>query len=362
MGLRKSRQSHIGTQARRRRTQVAGGDTSTAFGRFSIENRRYIGSKVRLLDEIFASIPKRYRGGHFIDIFGGTGVVTSRAISLFKSVTINDHLYSNQVVYRGFFGRGRFSQTRLTELTAALRRLRLPEDSYFADEFGDRYFSMHDALRIASIREKLDQWKPDLSEREFAILLASLIYSVDRAARTVGHYETFLKSSSLRTDFHFDLISPLRTSPVKIYRADANALARRVCGDVAYVDPPYNSRQYSRFYHVLETLTKWDRPQLEGVARKPPTENSSLYCKTSAPETFADLIANIDARLIVVSYNNTYNSRSNSSRNKIRLEQIDQILRRRGKVSRRSIQVNHFNAGRSNLPDHREYIFSCMTS
>jgi adenine-specific DNA-methyltransferase len=280
----------------------------------------------------------------------------------FQKVTVNDHLHSNHVIYKGFFGNGKYSEPRLVKISDSLRKLRTPKDSYFADEFGGRYFSIPDALQIAAIRERLHQLKNDLNDREFNLLLASLIYSVDRAARTVGHYEAFLKSYSIRTEFRFDLIKPFNNASVDIHQQDANSLARRVRGDVAYVDPPYNSRQYSRFYHVLETLTKWDRPKLAGVARKPPSENSSLYCKTSAPTAFADLIENLDSRLIVVSYNNTYDSRSHSSRNKISLQQIRATLESRGKVSSKSIRLNHFNAGKSDLADHREYIFVCKTS
>ncbi|MBU4457771.1 MAG: DNA adenine methylase, partial [Candidatus Omnitrophica bacterium] len=35
--------------------------------------------------------------------------------------------------------------------------------------------------------------------------------------------------------------------------------------DVAYIDPPYNARQYINFYHVLENLAKWEKPvEFEG--------------------------------------------------------------------------------------------------
>ena len=93
-----------------------------------------------------------------------------------------------------------------------------------------------------------------------------------------------------------------------------------------YIDPPYNSRQYSRFYHVYETLVKWDKPVLHGVARKPEAENMSEYCRKGASETFADLVRKLRCKCLVVSYNNTYASKSKSSENKITLEQIQKTL------------------------------------
>ena len=72
--------------------------------------------------------------------------------------------------------------------------------------------------------------------------------------------------------------------------------------DIIYIDPPYNSRQYSRFYHVLENITKWEKPELFGTACKPKTENMSEYCRSSATRTFEELISSLKCKYIVVSY------------------------------------------------------------
>lgn len=334
---------------------------NTCGGQFRIENRRYIGSKVRLISDIFEAIPKSLHGGHFLDVFAGTGVVAAKATEFFSKVSVNDHLFSNEIVYRAFLGRSRYSLRRLQRFVDEVRHLKLPKSNYFSREFGNRYFSSHDAIKIGAIREKLESRRENFSQREFCILLASLLYSVDRSARTVGHYEAFLRINPPRNEFQFHLIQPLPPTNVSVFRQDANALVRKLSADVTYIDPPYNSRQYSRFYHVLETLVKWDKPRLSGVARKPPTENSSAYCKTSAPQVFADLIASLDSKLIVVSYNNTYESKSSSSRNKISHEFIREVLSARGDLHVKSIKVAHFNAGRSSLPNHKEYIFVCRT-
>jgi adenine-specific DNA-methyltransferase len=175
----------------------------------------------------------------------------------------------------------------------------------------------------------------------------------------VGHYDAFLRSGKSRP-FNFELVSPKKVS-AKIYRQDANALARKVFADVAYLDPPYNSRQYSRFYHVLETLTKWDEPDLFGVALKPTPENISDYCKTAAPKSLADLVDNLDARFILISYNNTYKSKSHSSQNKITLEQIEEISRLKGKTKILEMPHKHFNSGNTKFNDHREFLFTIET-
>ena len=144
---------------------------------------------------------------------------------------------------------------------------------------------------------------------------------------------------------------------VYIYRQDANQLAKSIHADIVYMDPPYNSRQYSRFYHVYENLVQWKKPQLFGVAMKPKEELMSDYCRTAATKVFTELVTHIDARYIVVSYNNTYRSKSSSSENKIKLEQIQEILNLCGDTQIFTHKHNPFNSGKTEFNDHKEYLF-----
>jgi adenine-specific DNA-methyltransferase len=103
-------------------------------------------------------------------------------------------------------------------------------------------------------------------------------------------------------------------------------LVKKLKGDIAYIDPPYNSRQYSRFYHIYENLVQWKKPKLFGVALKHEPENMSEYCTSRAKQVFKDLVENLDVKYLAVSYNNTYKSKSKSSANKIKYEEILEIL------------------------------------
>jgi adenine-specific DNA-methyltransferase len=326
---------------------------------FNIGNRRYIGGKSLLLEAITESIPDHIPRRSFCDIFAGTGVVGAAAFSDFQSVTFNDLLYSNEIIYKGFFGKGTFSQTKLEVFRndMSIRSSKPIRHNYFSKNFSGKYFSAESAKAIGMIRETIEENSYDFNARERAIALSSLLYSSDRIANTVGHYEAYRKGVDDFKHFEFRLISPSRNLRAEVYRKDANKLAREIKSDVVYIDPPYNSRQYSRFYHVLETLTKWDKPILEGVALKPPTENVSEYCKVGAADAFEDLISNLDTSLIIVSYNNTYASKSTSSRNKISLEEITSILRAKGKTRTKKIPHKHFSAGNTDFDNHLEYLF-----
>ena len=180
---------------------------------------------------------------------------------------------------------------------------------------------------------------------------------MDRIANTLGHYEAYIKKEIIPRPLNMQLIDAKSYDNVQIFKSDANLLVKDIYADVFYIDPPYNSRQYSRFYHVYETLIHWDNRELFGVAMKPKTENMSKYCSSSAPQAFADLINNINSRYIFVSYNNTYYSKSKSSQNKISLEQIKSILEAKGHTTVLEHSHQFFNAGKTDFKDHKELLF-----
>ena len=327
---------------------------------YNISNRRYTGSKYKLLDWIEKLVLENCEGETFFDVFAGTGVVSAHMSKHYKRIIMNDFLYSNEIIYKAFFGGGEYDEAVIKKYREQFQKInpnRL-KDNYFSKNFGGKYFSDNDAKLIGKIREEIKVLKRSLSDREYCILLASLVYSMDKVANTVGHYDAYRKINNIEDRFVYELIRPEKPSEkFTIYRKDANKLVRKVKADIAFIDPPYNSRQYSRFYHVLENVVQWKKPKLEGTALKPQAEKMSEYCRSSAPEVFADLIKHIDVKYIVVTYNNTYNSKSSSSKNKITLEEIKDILSSRGQTTIYKKKHQCFNAGKTEFDDHKEFVF-----
>lgn len=329
----------------------------------NINNRRYTGSKYKLMPWIKKLILENCPEHRILfDVFGGTGVVTAELLDITEECIINDFLFSNEVFYKAFFSQEAFNQQKLqsyVEKYSVVDRALL-EDNYVSINYGDKYFRYDDAKLIGEIREDIenDYQKGILNEHEYNILLASLLYSFDRCANTVGHYEAYIKGKEIRSCFMFELVEPIQTyNRISIYRMDSNELAKKVKADIAFIDPPYNSRQYSRFYHVMETIVKWEKPKLVGAAMKPPEENMSNYCRNSAPTVFEDLIQSLNVKYIVVTYNNTYDSKSSSSRNKITLEQIKKILEAKGETKIFETDYHRFNAGKTDASNHKELVF-----
>ena len=332
--------------------------------KFKISNRRYTGSKLKIKDWIKNLIIENCKGANsFCDIFAGTAVITDEMMSSYDSFILNDLLYSNEVIYKAFYKNQKYDLQKLFSFQNRYQDLNKDtlEDNYVSINFGSRYFELGDAKAIGFIRQDIEDNKNTLNEREYCILIASLLYSFDKCANTVGHYEAYFKNKEIARTFKFELITPYDTiksnKKFEIFRQDANVLAEQIKSDIVYIDPPYSSRQYSRFYHVLENITKWEKPELFGSALKPAPENMSEYCSSSAKNAFEDLINKLNCKYIVVSYNNTYNSKSKSSENKMLLEDILEILSKKGITKKYEMPFKAFNAGKTNIKNHKELVF-----
>jgi adenine-specific DNA-methyltransferase len=94
----------------------------------------------------------------------------------------------------------------------------------------------------------------------------------------------------------------------KVYNSDVNKLVKNTKHDVVYLDPPYNHRQYSGNYHLLETIAKYDNPQIFWKTwTRDNKENKSDFCsRVKVKKAFEELINNIDANYIFVSYNDEW--------------------------------------------------------
>jgi adenine-specific DNA-methyltransferase len=328
--------------------------------KFDLQSRRYIGNKAKLTDWIMEIIHKETEGNDtFIDIFSGTAIVAREAMKTYKNVVLNDILFSNNIAYKAFFDNSKWDSKKIVDIVNEYNTLNPQEikENYFSKNFGGKFYEKDVSKLIGHIREDIESRKNELNEKEYAILLTSLIYTIDRLANTVGHFDAYIKKPIVKRPLNFRLIQTEDFAGAKIYNEDSNKLVKQLKGDIAYIDPPYNSRQYSRFYHIYENLVKWEKPKLYGVALKPEPENMSKYCTVKAKDAFKDLVQNLDVKFLAVSYNNTYKSKSKSSKNKIEYDEIVEILNGVGKTKIFEQSHQYFNAGKTDFNDHKEFLF-----
>ena len=330
---------------------------------FNISQRRYLGNKNSILTFIDDIIKREV--GHFnsfCDIFAGTGVVGNHFNKKDNKVIVNDLLYHNFVALKAFLNPEYFNQDKVIKIINNFNNLSTNEDNYFSINFGNRYFSLNNSRKIGAIREEIRKLflENNINRKEKDILLTSLNYAIDKIANTVGHYDAYIKKDLKDLSFKMKMLNIGYEKNInnKIYNTDANILIRDIECDILYLDPPYNSRQYSDAYHLLENLTLWQKPELKGIAKKfDRTYIKSEYCKTTATKSFEDLISNAKAKYILLSYNNMGNKGNHRSNARINDVDIFRILGSRGKVKIFEQDYKEFNAGRKRRNDNKERIF-----
>lgn len=329
--------------------------------RFNIQNRRYLGNKYRLLEFIKDILNEKCSDFKVLcDIFAGTGVVGEKFNNKSIKIISNDTLYSNYLSLKTFLGITHINSEKLKNKIGILNNLKSNKDNYFSANYGNTYFTLENARKIGLIREKIEEISESNDEK--CILITSLLYATDKVANTVGHYDAYRKKLDTTKPLKLLIphLSPEKNYNNEIYNEDANMLIKKIYCDVLYLDPPYNSRHYCDAYHLPENLSRWGKPDVYGKAKKMDrTLLKSDYCLQTATEAFTDLIENANCKHILVSYNNTGESKDVRSNAKIKDKEIVNILKRKGKVEIFERKYKAFTTGKSETEGHTERIFYC---
>ncbi len=330
---------------------------------FRISQRRYLGNKNSILPFI-DNIIKNEIGNFnsFCDIFAGTGTVGNFFNKRDNKIILNDLLYHNFISLKAFLNSETFNKNKILKIIDKYNNLSIEEDNYFSINFGNKYFSINNAKKIGFIRENIRELflEDKINRKEKDILLTSLNYAIDKIANTVGHYDAYIRKEIENKNFKMEYldIDIEKNINNEIYNRDANILIRDIECDILYLDPPYNSRQYSDAYHLLENLTLWQKPEVFGVAKKfDRTKIKSEYCKINATKSFKDLIINAKAKYILLSYNNMANKGNGRSNARISDKDIFRILGLRGEVKVFEQEYKEFNAGKKRRDDNKERVF-----
>lgn len=343
----------------------------------------YIGSKRKLLSFVYETILEHHSGdpGVFCDIFAGTGVVAEKFKKEGWTVQANDIQYYSVARLQHILGNNK--EPRFRKLC---KKLGLPgsspgeeicsylnqipgKDGFIyknfclggtqGEEYERQYFSDDNGRRCDAIRDRLDTWKRAglLSEGEYYYLLASLLEAIDMRANTASVYGAFLKKLKKSAK------EPLSLKPLAItasslqhsvYQMDANELLRTISGDVLYLDPPYNQRQYGANYHLLETIARNDKPAVRGkTGLRDWSDQKSPWCsKQTVAQSFRELIASADYPVIALSYNDE---------GILSLPEIKEIMSEQGKYTLHRKKYSRFRADKENARNHkRDYVYEYL--
>ncbi|OGY50510.1 MAG: modification methylase [Candidatus Buchananbacteria bacterium RIFCSPHIGHO2_02_FULL_45_11b] len=338
----------------------------------------YIGSKLSLLKFLEESINKVVdkNGDTFCDLFAGTGIVGRYFKTKGYKIIANDIQYYSYVLNRHYIGNHKeLSFSKLVKEIFELENIEIKNRKKFVCEFLSnlkgvkgfiyknyclggtknknekrQYFSDENGMRCDSIRQKIENWKKEklISDDEYYFLITSLVESIDKYANTASVYGAFLKKLKKSAQNNL-ILKPaeliINEKDHKVFNEDINKVSKKVKGDILYLDPPYNHRQYATNYHLLETIARYDNPKIHGkTGLRDYQDQKSLYCsKSQVKKAFKDLILKAKAKYIFLSYNNE---------GLMTLGDIKEIMSLRGKYGHFTKEYSRFRADK---PENRDY-------
>lgn len=335
----------------------------------------YIGNKRSLLPMIGKAVDQVQRelGGRrlrTLDAFSGSGIVSRLLKSRSELLYTNDIEDYARVISECFLSNADDVPWRVIDdiieelrcaaskpVTAApslFERLYSPvdEDNISAD---DRvFYTKANARRLDTFRQMLDA----CDDRLRTLILGPLLSEASIHANTAGVFKGFYKDRNTGlgrfggtgADALFRIKGPIVPKrPVLsnyqcdyvVLQEDANALHHHVGDlDLTYIDPPYNQHPYGSNYFMLNLLVNYQEPEAVSKVSGIPTDwrRSDYNVRGKAGSRFADLVTNLDARYLLISFNDE---------GFISPGEMRSILNDVGSVSEYTVAYNTFRGSRN---------------
>ena len=360
----------------------------------------YIGNKRKLLDLIHQAIKlTNIEDGTFVDLFSGSTVVSRFAKKLGFRVLSNDwEPYSEQIAmgtvvlneipkFENFGGSKEVFEILNNAIPVEdyVTKHLCPTDDQNLNHEKDRLFFMRkNGMKIDAMRELISKWVEEekITEMEFSYLMASFMYSASYVSNTSGLFKGFHRGwGGSNGTAQYRICSDIILRPPLLFnnekenistREDAGILVKKLPGilgdipDIIYLDPPYNQHPYGSNYHVLNSITLWDKPNFpEKITRGTKsairldwrTERKSAYnSRLKAVQEFKTLIEDISSKFILTSY---------STEGNIPLEEMMKILGAKGSlnvVKREYVRYRVSPTRLSSKPRNVEFVVITNTS
>ena len=253
---------------------------------------------------------------HFGDLFAGTGSISFYLEPHVAHVSANDNEYYAYVINRGLLCCSYSENLRdiIVECNLLERVPGLVYENFSPHASCERmFFTNENAMKCDAIRQYIETLydTESIDEREYYFLLASLLVSMDKVANTASIYGAYLK------EFKASALKELKMEPIHrsvlfhqdancVYQRDINSLVRDTEYDVVYLDPPYNQRQYGANYSPLNYIAHYSSNiEIKGKTGLISDYSKSDYCKKDeVVSCFDDLLRNLRAKYVFISYNN----------------------------------------------------------
>ena len=317
----------------------------------------YIGSKYKLSDfintTIHSVVGNDLSDKIFCDIFAGTGIVGRNFKKSVKKVIANDFEYYSYVLNRNYIGNHKPipNKEKYINILNNIEPVKgfIYKNYCLGSGSGRQYFSDYNGKKIDAIRQQIEKWKNnnEISENLYFFLLASLLESADKVANTASVYGSFLKhlKKSAQKELYIEPADFfINDNEHQVFNKDSNQLIKKIEGEILYLDPPYNTRQYGANYHLLNTIALYDYFEPKGKTGLR-NYNKSQYCsKRSVKNAFEELIKNASFKYIFLSYNNE---------GLMSVKDVNEIMSKYGKYDLAAIDYQRFRADKEENRNHK---------
>lgn len=332
---------------------------------------KYMGSKSRIIEFVVEGIQDVYKGDSVCDLFAGACNL-SGAIGNQVAIKSNDIQAYSAILAKTFQIRARealeipHSETVLRKAARIVTEKKsqlgeIPDSSrveglqefkrveaqsreflhvnfpfeyhLFFKTYSGTWWSPQQCLWIDSLREVADSYGQ--GSAAYHAILSSLMYGMAYSSQGTGHYAQWREPDTLKSmrdiqiyrrrslpDYFgkkLDSLLPFLSSNDRKLRHETTTLdykeRLKTLGEcTVYADPPYCFVHYSRFYHALETLVRYDYPQLQTEGgtvvkgRYRDDRHQSPFCiRSQVAGAFAELFAGIarSGSNLVLSYSKT---------------------------------------------------------
>ena len=363
---------------------------------------KYMGSKRDLLEYLGNTINEIYEGESICDLFAGTGVLSG-------SLGHNVSMHSNDIqrysavlskTYLGNYNWNKFdnlidnvvelaqkhvdnvkhlypnlnfeysSELTLNEFNAIEQQQQELiysdfddiEHHLFIKNYSGTYWSFEQCLWIDALRIAAEEYS---ETPVYNPILSSLMFAMAYNAQSTGHYAQYRDANNIASMkdiiiyrnknilpyFKKKLDELIKWTGSNEHNHRVTSLDYRECldsiedGVIVYADPPYAFVHYSRFYHALETLIRYDYPEVLYKGRYRTDRHQSPFCKRTevigAFEVMFQKIRDKNSKLIL-SYSNT---------GMISLEKIMEIAKsnfgEKYNIYTKEVDYTHSTMGRS---------------
>jgi len=332
---------------------------------YNIKTMRYLGNKTKHLEFIYTTFVEcmtliNNNSPVIFDGFGGTGTVSNFFnINDYKVVSndMNDYSYKlcycrNSITYNDLsFTDLNMNVFEVIKLLNKCKYKGFVFHNYSPNvelNYERKYFTNENAEKIDGIRKQIEEWfiNKQINQNEYIFLISLLIECVSRYSNIPGTYGAFNTNWDSRSTRTFKLDKKLVEKLLakhnyKTFNSDIRNIIIDIDCDILYIDPPYNERDYSMYYHVLETISLYNNPKINdnktGTKKK---YNKSKWCKKiSCNSELEFILQNTKAKCVIMSYNNE---------GILQIEEIEKLFKKYGTYIVKKKLVKRFKCNDTN--------------